>query len=157
MRRILTTLLLLFAGATTFKVVLAEVFPPREGEAPRQALEIPPRGEALGVYYFLVGNKRCSTCRAMEAHTRAAVKERLSKGPAAGKVLFAVVNTERPEFRHYKEDFRLPSTSLVLARYKDGRLLRFVNLNLIWRLARDRKAFLDYVEKEARALLEERP
>ncbi len=155
MKRILTIVLLLFAGATAGRVVVAEMAGAGRGKGDAAAVRVPDRGKVLAAYYFLVGKVRCSTCRRMEAYSRAAVKERLPGEAAAGKVLFGVVDTEKPRFRHFKKDFALPSTSLVLALYVDGKLRRFKNLNRIWRLVRDRKAFLDYVEREARALLEE--
>ncbi len=151
MKRVLTLFLLLFAGATTVRVVLGEVFSPKNPSA--RAVLVPAKGKVLAAYYFIVGKVRCSTCLTMEAYSREAVKKRLGKEARAGKVLFAVVDTEEPRFHHYKKDFELPSTSLVLAEYVKGKLKRFKNLNRIWRLVRDKKAFLDYVEKEARSFL----
>ncbi len=151
MKRALTLFLLLFAGATVVRVVVGEIA--SGGRKGAEALQIPAEGKVLAAYYFIVGKVRCSTCLTMEAYSREAVRERLGSEAAAGKVLFAVVDTENPRFHHYKKDFKLPSTSLVLAEYEQGKLKRYKNLNRIWRLVRDKKAFLDYVEKEARTLL----
>ncbi len=155
MKRFLTAILILFAAATTVRVVVAEILFPGGGETRKEALSVPEKGRFLGIYYFLMGKTRCSTCLTMEAFSREAVETRLGGEKERGRVGFAVADTESPPFRHYKEEFRLPSTSLVLALYEDGELLRFKNLNRIWRLVRRKKEFLDYVEREARDLLGE--
>ena len=155
MKHLLTAFLLLFSAATAVRVVVGEFIAPGVEDPRSDALRVPEKGRVLAAFYFILGKKRCSTCLTMEAYSRAVLEERLAAEAGAGRVVFRVVDTEKPGSGRFKKEFQLPSTSLVLADYREGRLLRFKNLNRIWRLSRDKKAFLDYVEREARAFLEE--
>ncbi len=64
-----------------------------------------------------------------------------------------MINTDDPENKHFIEDFRLFTRSLVLADYRDGEVIRHENLQQVWQLVGDKEAFIDYVRASTRAFL----
>ncbi len=45
--------------------------------------------------------------------------------------------------------------SLVLVSYRDGKVVRFQNLDKVWQLVRDEEAFSQYVRESTRSFLDE--
>jgi hypothetical protein len=89
----------------------------------------------------------------MEEWGLQAIKEGFPKELKAKRLLFAPVDAELPENRHYIRDYRLDSISLVAARYDKGKQVEWKNLKDVWFLLRDRKAFSQYVRDEVGGLL----
>ncbi|MBT3277812.1 MAG: hypothetical protein HN909_02575 [Phycisphaerales bacterium] len=88
----------------------------------------PPR-DGVVVYYFLVGSKRCDTCKNIEAYTRAAAQT-----AKAEAVVFALVNADAEANAHFRDpaEFNLAGKSVVVARYADGKLVKSVKCKKIW-------------------------
>ena len=105
------------------------------------------------VAYYFHGQFRCATCRRLEALSKEAISSGFAKELASGRLAFRVVNVETPNTKHFIKDFQLVTKSLVLVRYKDGKVVRWKNLPKIWQLVRDREAFIRYVQEETRAFL----
>ena len=45
-------------------------------------------------------------------------------------------------------DFELVTKSVVLVEYRDGEIVRFKNLKLVWQLVGDQDGFVTYVRDE---------
>lgn len=101
------------------------------------------------VYYFYT-SKRCTTCRKIEQWAEEAIKDLVE----AGRVQWQAVNIELPENEHFVKDFQLYTKSVIVAEYKQGKPIRWENLPDIWKLARDREQFVDYVAGQTRQFME---
>jgi hypothetical protein len=100
------------------------------------------------VYYFHA-TTRCATCRTIEAYARETVTSRFAADLAERRLEWRAVNVDEPANRHFVQDFRLYTRSVVVVDARDPR--RFKVLDRVWQLARDKPAFQAYVEREVRA------
>ena len=71
------------------------------------------------------------------------------------KLTFTIINTDLPENKHFIEDYQLYTKSLVIAEYKDGKQVRWKNLDKVWDYIKDKDAFYEYVRSEIRDYLEQ--
>jgi hypothetical protein len=145
-RRLVTAALLLFVAATLVKLGVDTA---RAGGAP--ALEDAPADGVVAFYFHT--NKRCTTCRNMEAWTGEALRSAFP----GGEVGWRTVNFEEPEHAHYADEFELITSSVVLVRYADGARRDWEVLDEAWDLVGDRAEFQAYVTRIARAFVEGRP
>ncbi len=118
--------------------------PPKAKPAP--AATPAPSGETR-IYYFH-GSYRCATCRRIEAYAHEAVTGAFAADLAAQKLEWQAVNVDEAANRHFVEDFKLYTRSLVVVDAKDPK--RFKVLERVWELVRDKPAFRKYVEQEIR-------
>lgn len=105
------------------------------------------------VAYYFHGNVRCATCRAIEAQAERAIHEAFAAQLEDGTLAWQVVNLEQPENEHFTHDFQLTTKSVVLAEYRDGKVVRFANLDQVWQLVRSEDRFAAYVQDETRRFL----
>jgi hypothetical protein len=106
------------------------------------------------VAYYFHGNLRCKTCRTIEAYSEEAIRSEFADEIGSGRLAWRVVNIEKPENKHFVEDFELVTRSLVLTEYEDGEVIRWENLKQVWQLVRDKEQFLDYVHSSTRKFLQ---
>jgi hypothetical protein len=107
------------------------------------------------IAYYFHTDYRCSTCRTIEAYSEEAITAGFEKELAAGALEWRVVNMDKPENKHFVQDFQLVTKSLVLVEEVSGKVVRFENLEKVWLLTRDKDAFLDYVRGATREILGE--
>jgi len=111
-------------------------------------------GDAIVAYYFH-GNKRCSTCRKLEAYSEEAIAGGFTSELESGELEWRVVNTDEDGNAHFVTDFELVTKSVVLVEYREGEVVRWKNLKLVWQLVGDQDGFLRYVRDETRDFLAE--
>ena len=79
-------------------------------------------------------------------------KEAITGGFASelenGELEWLVVNTDEKANAHFVTDFELVTKSVVLVEYRDGEVVRFKNLKLVWQLVGDQDGFIRYVRDE---------
>ncbi len=156
-KTILTVILVLFALAA---VVVAIVKTANDNVAPTEQAEKSPvtqpasaPAEKIVVYYFH-RNQRCRTCRTIEAFAHEVVQTDFASDLADDKMEWKVENYEQPENRHYIEKFQLASASVVIAKVQAGQVVQWKNLADVWKLVRNKPAFLNYVKSEIKNLQE---
>jgi hypothetical protein len=71
-----------------------------------------------------------------------------------GKVVWRLVNLDEPANKHFLDDYRLYTKSLIVSEIRDGEEVRWKNLMKVWQLTNDKEAFVKYVQDEVRAYLE---
>ncbi|MFA5160121.1 MAG: nitrophenyl compound nitroreductase subunit ArsF family protein [Candidatus Omnitrophota bacterium] len=109
---------------------------------------------AVTVYYFH-GAFRCPTCHKLEQYAKEAIETNFKDDLASGKLSFQVVNIENKGNEHYTKDYQLYTKSVVLSLLKDGKEIRFKNLDKIWQLVRNKQQYESYVRDEVAAFLKE--
>ncbi|MCU0233329.1 MAG: nitrophenyl compound nitroreductase subunit ArsF family protein [Thermoanaerobaculales bacterium] len=108
--------------------------------------------DGVVVFYFH-GNVRCATCRTIESYAHDAVRTGFADELDDGVLSWRVVNVDEPANKHYVEDFRLVTRSVVLAEVRNGTVVRFENLDKVWQLVRNQADFVSYVQSETREFL----
>lgn len=104
------------------------------------------------VYYFY-GNPRCATCQKIEKYTKEAVAENFSKEIKSKKVSFQAVDLDNPKNKHFSKDYNLYTKSVIVSERKNGKEIKYKNLDKIWTLTNDEKKFKDYINKEVKSSL----
>lgn len=136
----------------------APAAPPSRSAEPVRSAEptpsepAPPNAEhrVIRVAYFHA-TARCVTCRRIEQQAHDAVEGDFAGELAAGEVVWTTVNVDEPENRHFIQDYRLYTKSVIVSELVDGREVRWKNLDQVWQLVRDQEAFSRYVVGEVRA------
>lgn len=169
MKPIVTTILLLFVAGSIAFMLVRDTGTTSSGEAGIMATEATgpksdaamaaPAGERstsgteVLVYYFH-GDFRCKKCLAMEAFAREAVAELASGSPKDGGIEWHAVNFDKPDNRHFVEQYGLTSSAVVVVRMEQGKPVRWKNLEEIWDLVADEVKYKQYIASESIAMLE---
>lgn len=150
-------LLVFVVGSVAFLIAKElgfDVFSGDEAPPPASTAATAPPARAAGdaeegfVLYYFHGYSRCSTCRTIEKYLTEEVEADFATGLTNGVLELRPVNVEEPENRHFVKDFKLVSSSAVIAELKGDEVLRSKTLNLVWKLVRDESAFKEYVRSE---------
>jgi len=109
------------------------------------------------VAYYFHTNYRCSSCRKIEATARHAIEIGFPTELADGRLVWRVINVEEDGNEHFIKDYQLYTKSVVLSDQQSGRQVRWKNLAKVWELLNDEAGFVDYVQTETRAYLDDAP
>ena len=63
----------------------------------------------------------------------------------SGRLEFREVNIDEPQNRHFVDEYQLSSQSLVIVEVRDGRQVRWRNLEKVWTLLESEREFIPYV------------
>jgi hypothetical protein len=113
----------------------------------------PKPGAHKVIAYYFHTNTRCSTCMKIEAYSKEAIEQGFANELKNGTLEMRIVNYENPENRHFMQDYKLVSKSLVLVNMVNGKQTEWTNLKMVWQLTGRKDAFLNYVRKEVRGYL----
>jgi hypothetical protein len=106
----------------------------------------------LVVYYFH-GTQRCANCIKIEAYTKEVIDSTFATQLKDSTVVWNVINTDEDTNKHYREDYKLYTKSVVLSDLDNGKQIRWKNLDKIWDYLGDKPAFLAYIRDEVAAYL----
>ena len=109
-------------------------------------------GKRVVAYYFHM-RVRCTSCMKIESLSGKAILERFPEDLRTGRLAFREVNVDEPGNRHFIDDYGLSSQSLVIVEYRDGRQVRWKNLEKVWTLSGSEKEFLPYVQEGVSSFL----
>jgi len=105
--------------------------------------------------YYLHGDRRCATCRKLEAYSEEALREGFPEMLEDSTLIWGTINYDREENEHYLKDYNLFTKALILSRVRDGSEIEWKNLDRIWELVKDKDKYLEYVRKETEAFLKQ--
>ncbi len=111
-----------------------------------------PSGVRIVAYYFHV-TMRCVTCRTIEQYSREAIEQGFREELTKGLIEWRPVNVQLAENRHYIQDYRLVTRSLVLVKMNGGKQIEWRNLDKVWDLVGKKSDFLNYVRTNVRTFL----
>jgi hypothetical protein len=143
-RNLKLALLLILTGSVAISVMSLLANP--QAAAPQTA-------QHKVIAYYFHTNTRCSTCVKIEQYSHEAIEQGFQEELKNGALEMRVVNYEQPENRHFIQDYKLVSKSLVLVNTVNGKQTKWTNLKLVWQLTGHKDAFLNYVRKEVRGYL----
>jgi hypothetical protein len=145
-KKLVTGVLLAFVAASVGFLLVKES---------RRGVRVAPRpsgpaaavsGQGVVAYYFH-GRVRCASCVKVGSLSGKAIRDRFPEELRTGLLAFREVNIDEPENRHFIDDYGLSGQSLVIVEYRDGRQLRWKNLEKVWTLLDSEKEFLPYVQE----------
>lgn len=115
---------------------------------------VEPQPHHLVVTYFHT-TFRCPTCHNIENYSKAAVYSNFDDELKTGKLVWRVINVDEPENKHFIKDYQLYSKHLIVSEMKDGKEVRWKDLEKVWTLVRNEKKFENYVKTEISDWLKE--
>ncbi len=107
------------------------------------------------IAYYFHGSFRCPTCHKLEQYSKEAIETNFKDALASGKLEFKVVNVEDKGNEHFVNDYQLYTKSLILSLVKDGKEIKWKNMDKIWEYVGDKQRFIDYVKNGVADLLKE--
>jgi hypothetical protein len=108
-------------------------------------------GDKVVVYYFH-GNRRCGGCGDIEAYSKETVETKFADKIKSGAIEWKTVNVEKPENKHFIQEFEVYGPTLLISRVKKGKQADWKKLDKVWELIRNKSEFSKYVENEIKAL-----
>jgi thiol-disulfide isomerase/thioredoxin len=100
------------------------------------------KNEKIIVYYFY-SKPRCVSCKKIEAYTQKAVEEFKNK-----KVTYTAIDLDNTANKHYSEQYKLFTKSVVLSKQKNGKETKWKNLGEIWTKLGNEQEFKTYITTE---------
>jgi thiol-disulfide isomerase/thioredoxin len=151
-KRLISVTLLVFVLFSICFFVWSEFIRDAYGNQNEPALKA---SESKVIVYYFHGTYRCTTCLTIEQYSHEAVEFYFSKEIQEGKLQFTVLNVDEPPNKHFIKDYKLYAQSLVVVLYKDGKQVKWKNLEEIWNLVDYRYKFYEYVKNEVEEVLKE--
>jgi hypothetical protein len=157
-RLIIIIVLLAFVGASIVYVTASEIGSGAKArQAPSKPLNaaVPEAGSSNDkvVVYDFHGTARCSNCIKFEAYSQEAIRSAFSSPLGNGRLEWRVLNVDEPANRHFIEDYRLITRSVIVSKISDGKQVEWKNLQRIWELVGDKPAFVKYIQDEVSSYL----
>ena len=119
---------------------------------PTPAKPVAPARQVTAYYFHTT--MRCPSCRKIEAWSREAVHREFAPDLKAERLVWRMVNVDEPKNKHFVQDYKLYTKSLVLVGRRDGKQTRWKNLPKVWELLGNKATFQTYVRDQVRAFLE---
>lgn len=127
-----------------------------EAVSPERTVEEPGAGndgQVLVTYFFTT--YRCASCILLETYSAETVEKGFPERVRDGELAYRSLNVDDPENRHFVEDYRLYTKSVVVSLNRNGKEVRWKNLPDIWKHLRSRDRFEQYLKSEIEAYLKE--
>ncbi len=108
--------------------------------------------DKLVVYYFHT-NYRCNTCNKFESLTKDVLVQDFKSFRETGKIEFKLINIENEPNKHYIDEYKIVTKSLILSLEEKKIELQWKNLDKIWELVGDDDKFKNYIHQEVKMFL----
>jgi hypothetical protein len=118
----------------------------------KQDISPDPSDGIIATYFH--GDRRCATCRKLEAYSREALETGFAEELGESTLVWRTVNYDRAENKHYLKDYGLFTKALILSRVAGGEEVGWKNLDKIWKLVGNKDNFIKYVQGETRQFIE---
>lgn len=104
------------------------------------------------VVYYFHGTSRCRTCRTIEEYTRQALNDGFADELEKGGIELRPINVDLKENRHYINDYRLFTRSVVVSSIREGKETGWKRLDRVWDLVKNKSEFIAYIQNEIREM-----
>jgi hypothetical protein len=108
--------------------------------------------DGLIVYYFH-GDKRCPTCRSIEAQAFETVQTEFAAQLDRNEVQWMTLNYDEASGKELAKTFDVEAAVVVLAQMRDGNLARWKRLDEVWGLVGDKPAFAQFIRDQVVRML----
>lgn len=106
-------------------------------------------GVSYTMYYFHP-TARCESCINIENYTKELIETKYSKEPG---IKFIALNIEDSENQHYRKDYELKFSSVVISKLSSNKEERYKNLDSIWSYSDNKDGFFRYMDSEIREFI----
>jgi hypothetical protein len=134
-------LLLVGASLAAWAVKTWRTSPTRAADSPATSALI---ADGVAVVNFH-GKLRCPTCLGIGALSRAVVDEEFASEKDAGLVAWSSIDFDEPANAHFRDEYDLTSSNVVVVRREGGADVGFQRLDEVWTHYDDEPAFRAYV------------
>lgn len=135
-------------------ILLSLVWAPAALGKPQKGKEAKETSQFIAYYFFT--NQRCASCLRIEQWAQEAVTRNFEDEIKSGRLQWRPVNIQQEENEHFIQDFQLFTKSVIIAEYRDGKPVRWENLQDVWQLLRDKPKYLAYVAGGIKAFMEKK-
>jgi len=104
------------------------------------------------IYYFMT-TYRCRSCNYIENTTRASIEQYFAEQIKNGSVVFKMLNIDEEQNKHFVNEYGLYTKSVVLSSVKDGKQLKWKNLDQVWNLIGQDESFKTYISSEIKSFI----
>lgn len=108
------------------------------------------------IAYYFHPTARCQTCLNIENFSREVVETKFEKEFKGGTIIFRALNIEDSANEHYRDEYNLEYSSLILTKLAGERQTKWKNLEYVWKFAHDKEQFFKYVTFEIKNYLNEK-
>ena len=96
------------------------------------------------IAYYFHPTARCQSCLNLESYMKELIDTKFNEDGFH----FEEVNIEEKENEHYKKDFDLQFSSVILVKFENDKQIKWKNLDSVWSYTNDKEKFFNYVEQE---------
>jgi len=107
------------------------------------------------IAFYFHGNFRCAKCKKIEQYSREAIEKYFTEQLKTRALIFNVINIDLSENKHFIEDYKIYTRSLIIAEFKDGKQVKWKNLTKVWDYLNNKDKFYEYVRLEIKKYLEQ--
>ncbi len=131
--------------AFMFACIIPAVSAAEPGQGPAPEIENPSHYFVATYFHNTV---RCPTCHKLEELSNEAIENHFSEELKNKTLVWRIINVDHSGNEHYNQDYQLYTKSLIISEVKDGKEIRWKNLEKIWTYVRDEAQFDQYVASE---------
>jgi hypothetical protein len=106
-------------------------------------------GVSYTMYYFHP-TARCESCINIENFTKELIESKYNKNP---EIKFIALNIEDTQNEHFRKDYDLKFSSVVISKLKDNKEEKYKNLDSIWTYSGDKDGFFKYMDSEIKEFI----
>ncbi|MCX6163581.1 MAG: nitrophenyl compound nitroreductase subunit ArsF family protein, partial [Ignavibacteriae bacterium] len=106
-------------------------------------------GVTYTMYYFHP-TTRCESCINIENFTKELIENKYTKNP---EIKFIALNIEDSQNEHFRKDYDLKFSSVVISKLKDDKEEKYKNLDSIWTYSSDKDGFFKYMDSEIKEFI----
>ena len=107
------------------------------------------------VYYFH-RTVRCPTCKTIGAYTEEAIRNGFRKERRSGRVAIFMIDLQDDANAAFTKAYDIEGPTLVISDVQGRRVMLWKSLPKIWSLFKKKDAFIEYVQDEVTAYLEDK-
>jgi len=93
------------------------------------------------------------SCHKIEQYTKESLEKYFFDEIASGKVDFQMINVDELQNKHFIQDYKLYTKSVVLSKVSDGKEVEFKNLDKVWNLLGSKDKFYEYIKDETNGFI----
>ena len=108
----------------------------------------------IDVLYFHA-TIRCQGCLTIEEYTKNSVYSTFEKQLKDSTVTLSSLDFLQPENEHYQTDYKFETQTLIISMKKNGKEVKWKNLDKIWDFLSNYQKFQKYIEEEINKFLNE--
>jgi PBP1b-binding outer membrane lipoprotein LpoB len=100
--------------------------------------------------YYFHPTARCESCINIENFTKELIETNYNKEP---KIKFVALNIEDTQNEHFRKDYNLKFSSVVITKSVNGKEEKYKNLDSIWTYSEDKSGFTKYMDGEIKEFI----